>query len=224
MLGSYYRGGFLKIVIGNKNYSSWSLRAWLALAATGTMFEEVLIPLDTPEMKADIARYSPAGRVPVLIDDGLAVWDSLAIIEYLADKFPSAELWSADAGVRAIQRSVSAEMHSGFTALRSTLPMNIRKPKSGRAIAPGVQADIDRICLLWRQALALKAADGPFLFGRFCGADCMFAPVVSRFETYNVSVGNEERAYMDAILSNGHFEAWAQAARAESWIVAADEV
>lgn len=218
------RGGFLKIVIGNKNYSSWSLRAWLALAQTGAEFEEILIPLDTPEMKSNIERFSPAGRVPVLIDDGLAVWDSLAIIEYLADKFPSAGLWSADTGARAMQRSVSAEMHSGFAALRSTLPMNIRRQKSDRVLAPDVQADIDRICDLWRQALERKTADGPFLFGGFCGVDCMFAPVVSRFETYNVPVGDTERAYMDAVLSHGPFLAWAQAAMAESWIVAADEV
>lgn len=214
----------MRIVIGNKNYSSWSLRAWLALAQTGAEFEEILIPLDTPEMKADIARYSPAGRVPVLIDDALAVWDSLAIIEYLADKFPSAGLWSADAGMRAIQRSVSAEMHSGFAALRSTLPMNIRRPKSDRTLAPEVRLDIDRICELWRQALERKTDEGPYLFGGFCGADCMFAPVVSRFETYNVPVGDLERAYMDAVLSHGSFRTWAQAAMLESWIVADDEV
>jgi len=214
----------LKIVIGNKNYSSWSLRAWLALAQTGADFEEILIPLDTPEMKSDIARYSPAGRVPVLIDDDVAVWDSLAIIEYLADKYPAAGLWSENAGERAMQRSVSAEMHSGFAALRSALPMNIRRPKSDFALAADVQADIDRICALWRQALARKTADGPYLFGGFCGADCMFAPVVSRFETYNVPVGDRERSYMDAVLSHEHFQAWALAARAESWIVAADEV
>jgi len=214
----------MKLVIGNKNYSSWSLRGWLAAAATGAAFEEILIPLDTPQTKAEIARYSPAGRVPVLIDDGFEVWDSLAIIEYLAEKYPAAGLWSQDARTRARQRMLCAEMHSGFAALRSHYPMNMRARVADRPAPPPVQADIDRIRSIWRDALARKPAEGAFLFGPFSAADIMFAPVVSRFETYGIAVGESERAYMDAVLAHPHFVKWAEAAALEPWILSSDEV
>ena len=214
----------MKLVIGNKNYSSWSLRAWMALAATGADFEEILVPLDTSQTKSEIVRYSPAGRVPVLIDGELVVWDSLAIIEYLAEKFPGAGLWSDEAEMRARQRAISAEMHSGFAALRGFYPMNIRKTIAGRPATAAVQADIDRIVFIWREALLEKPAGGPCLFGEFSGVDAMFTPVVSRFETYGVAVGESERSYMDAILTNPHFERWAQAGKAEPWTIEADEV
>ena len=218
------RGKILKLVIGNKNYSSWSLRAWLALAVTGADFEEILIQLDTPHMKADIARYSPAGRVPVLIDDGLSIWDSLAIIEYLADKFPAAGLWSEDSRVRAIQRSVSAEMHSGFMALRAYYPMNMRHRSTDRPATPEVQADIDRICSLWRQALSGKPEGGPFLFGRFSGADAMFAPVVSRLSSYAVPVEPAIQTYMDSVRAHPKFRLWETAGVAETWVLESEEV
>ncbi len=214
----------MKIVIGNKNYSSWSLRAWLALAATGADFEEIVIPLDTPDTKAEIARHTGSGRVPVLLDDGVTVWDSLAIIEYLAERYPEAGLWSADPTIRAHQRCICAEMHSGFAALRHYYPMNIRRSVDDRPATPEVQADIDRICFLWREALEESSGEGPYLFGGFSAEDAMFAPVVSRFETYNVPVGDLERGYMDAILTNPLFERWAQAAKQETWTIESEEV
>lgn len=218
------RGKILKLVIGNKNYSSWSLRAWLALAVTEADFEEILIQLDTPHMKDDIAKYSPAGRVPVLIDDGLSIWDSFAIIEYLADRFPAAGLWSDDLKIRAIQRSVSAEMHSGFMALRSYYPMNMRHMSTDRPATPEVQADIDRICSLWRQALLQKSEAGPFLFGRFSGADAMFAPVVSRLASYTVPVEPAIQAYMDSVRAHPKFRQWETAGVAETQVLEAEEV
>lgn len=214
----------MKLIIGNKNYSSWSLRAYMALSATGAEYEEIVIPLDTPQTHDEIRRYSQAGRVPVLVDGTVTVWDSLAIIEYLADKFPSARLWSDNAATRAVMRSISAEMHSGFAALRSWYPMNIRKTVTGRAPTPDVQADVDRITAIWREALEDDHSGGPYLFGAFSAVDAMFTPVVSRFETYGVAVGKAERAYMDAVLTNPRFEAWERAARVEPWVIEGEEV
>jgi len=196
----------------------------LALAATGAEFEEILIQLDISTTKTEIERYSQAGRVPVLIDGELVIWDTLAIIEYLAEKFPAAGLWSNDVGTRALQRSICAEMHSGFAALRNAFPMNMRKTIPGRGVSPDVQIDIDRICFVWRQVLDKDPAGGPYLFGRFSAADAMFAPVISRFVTYRFPVGDSERAYMDAILSNTHFQTWMQAAEAEPWILGGEEI
>lgn len=173
----------LILVIGDKNLSSWSLRPWLLMKAAGIPFTERLVRLDRPETKAEIARYSPSGRVPCLIDGAAAIWDSLAIAEYLAEKFPEKSLWPEDPAARAIARSVSAEMHSGFQALRSFWPMNFVRDGM-RHMTYGIEGDIRRIAEIWETCRRDHAAAGPFLFGRFSVADAMYAPVVSRFQTY----------------------------------------
>jgi glutathione S-transferase len=195
----------LTLIIGNKNYSSWSLRPWLAAKAAGIPFKEVVITLDRPDTKELIARYSPSGRVPVLRHGDLTVWDSLAISEYLAETFPEAKLWPADPTQRARARAVSAEMHSGFTALRNAMPMNIRER---RAVTPtaDVQADIDRVCQIWRECRGQVARGaGPFLFGTFSIADAMYAPVATRFRTYGVKTDEVCTAYQEALLKSACF-------------------
>ena len=193
------------LVIGNKNYSSWSLRPWLAMKVLGLAFDEKRIPLDTPGTKQEILRYSPAGKVPCLVDGSLAVWDSLAILEYLAERHP--QLWPADAAERAQARSISAEMHSGFANLRHHMGMNVRKRYPGRGRTPEVLEEIKRIDALWSQA------KGPFLFGAFGAADAMYAPVVLRFRTYEVRVSNRE--YAEAMLALPAMSEWIEAAERE---------
>src|SRR3954468_19059106 len=173
----------MQLVIGNKNYSSWSLRPWIALKTLGFEFEERRIPLYGAGSKAAILEHSPAGKVPILIDGAITVWDSLAIIEYLAERFPEAGLWPADAAVRAHARSVSAEMHSGFQALRNECPMNLHRPVRPVALSADAKANIARVEEIWRECRARYGAGGPFLFGRFGGVDAMFAPVVTRLHT-----------------------------------------
>lgn len=208
----------MKLIIGNKCYSSWSFRPWIAMMAAGVSFDEEVVPLDTPEFAARMAELDVAGRVPLLIDDGVKVWDSLAIIEYVADKFPGAGLWPADPAKRAVARSVSAEMHSGFNAVRGALPMNFGKRYARRDRGAGVAADVARISRVWSDA------EGPFLFGEFCAADAMYAPVVSRFITYDVAVSDAARAYMGAVAAHPAYKAWEAGGLEESWIVDADEV
>ena len=193
------------LVIGNKNYSSWSLRPWLAMKVLGLAFDEKRIPLDTPGTKQEILRYSPAGKVPCLVDGSLAVWDSLAILEYLAERHP--QLWPADAAERARARSISAEMHSGFANLRNHMGLNVRKRYPGRGRTPEVLEEIKRIDALWSQA------KGPFLFGAFGAADAMYAPVVLRFRTYEVRVSNRE--YAEAMLALPAMREWIEAAERE---------
>ena len=193
------------LVIGNKNYSSWSLRPWLAMKELGLAFDEVRIPLYRPGSKEEILRYSPAGRVPILRDGDTVVWDSLAILEYLAERHP--RLWPGDAAQRAKARAVCAEMHSGFTALRQHMSMNTRKRYPGKGRTPEVLADIARIEQIW------GAARGPFLFGAFSAADAMYAPVVLRFRTYDVSVRNQR--YVDAMLALPAMRDWIEAAERE---------
>lgn len=207
----------LTLILGNKNYSSWSMRPWLALAQTGAAYEEIVIPLDRPETAASIAAYSPSGKVPVLRDGELTVWDSLAIIEYLAERFPEAGLWPAAADARAIARSVSAEMHAGFQALRTHMPMNIRAALPGRGRADGVEADIARVTAIWRDCRSRFGGDGAFLFGAFSAADAMFAPVVTRFQTFAVDLDPVSRAYADAVLNWPIVAAWCKAAADEPW-------
>ncbi|WP_181706873.1 glutathione S-transferase family protein [Chthonobacter rhizosphaerae] len=214
----------MKIIIGNKNYSSWSLRAWLALKATGLPFDEVLIDLDAPDTAERIAAHSAAGRVPVLVDGDVTVWDSLAIAEYLAEKAPEANLWPTDPAARAVARAIAAEMHSGFGGLRGHFPMNIRRPPAVREPTPAAAADIARVREIWRTARARFGAGGPFLFGAFTIADAFYAPVVSRFATYRIPVGPVEAAYMDAVMAFGPMAEWAEAGRAETWVVPSDEV
>lgn len=207
------------LVIGNKNYSSWSLRPWLALRKAGIPFEEILIPLSETGTKAAILKHSGSGRVPALKHDDLTIWDSLAICEYAAELRPEAGLWPDDTAARAVARSVSAEMHTGFSALREHMPMNIRSrfPDEGRR--PGVKEDIDRIAALWRQCRSRFGADGPFLFGRFTIADAMYAPVVTRFRTYGVALGEVEQAYADAVLGLDPMKEWIKSAQDEPMVI-----
>jgi glutathione S-transferase len=205
----------LKIIIGNKNYSSWSMRAWLALELTGAPYEEVVIPLDRPDTAERIRGYSPAGRVPVLQDGGIVVWDSLAICEYLAERYPGAGLWPAAPGARALARAISAEMHSGFQALRTSMPVNIRLHRPVAAPAPEVVADLARIRAIWL-GLRSGAQEGDYLFGRFGIADCMFAPVVTRCRTYGVALQGPAAAYADAVWRHPAVAKWVAAARAET--------
>jgi glutathione S-transferase len=193
------------LVIGNKNYSSWSLRPWLAMKVLGLAFDEKRIPLDTPGTKQEILRYSPAGKVPCLVDGSLAIWDSLAILEYLAERHP--QLWPAAAAERARARSISAEMHSGFANLRNHMGLNVRRRYPGRGRTPEVLEEIKRIDAIWSQA------KGPFLFGAFGAADAMYAPVVLRFRTYEVRVSNRE--YAEAMLALPAMREWIEAAERE---------
>lgn len=216
----------LRLLIGNKNYSSWSLRAWLAMKVAGIPFAETVIPLDTPDFRAKVlaAGGGGVGRVPVLIDGDIRVWESLAILEYLADNFPQAGLWPADKDARAHARAVAAEMHAGFQPLRRHLPMNVRRPVKARALDDAVAADVARIDAIWNEARARFAAAGPFLYGAFGAADAMYAPVVWRFHTYAVAVSDQARAYMDAVLALPASADWCEAARDEPWVLAHDEV
>jgi len=207
------------LITANRNYSSWSLRAWLAMEATGQPFEEVVIPLGRPETTAEILRWSPTGRVPALHDGEIRLWDSLAICEHLAETYPAAGLWPADPRARATARSVVAEMHSGFTALRSHMTMNLRASYPGAGREPGVDEDIARITAIWEECRTNHGAGGDLLFGSFTIADAFYAPVVSRFLTYGVSPGGIAAEYMDAVWALPAMQDWAKKARAEEWIV-----
>lgn len=212
----------LTLFIGNKNYSSWSLRPWLLLKRAGIPFEEVLIPLDQPTTRADILRHSPSGKVPCLKDGETAIWETLAIAEYAAELKPEAQLWPADREVRAIARAVSNEMHAGFATLRANMPMNIRSSFPGRNMTPAVQEDVNRITAIWRDCrrrYGEASGDRPFLFGAFTIADAMYAPVVTRFQTYGVDVDENARAYMAAIQGMPEMIEWTEAAKREPWII-----
>lgn len=214
----------LHLVIGNKNYSSWSLRPWFAMTMAGLSFTETLIPLDTPETASLIRAHSKAGRVPVLHHGDLVIWDSLAILEYLAETFPEKRLWPDSPAARAMARSVSAEMHAGFQALRNACPMNLRRPRKKVPMSIAALADVARIEDLWRDCRERHGKDGPFLFGQFSNADAMFAPVVTRFDTFDIEARDGTRAYLAAILGAPAFQAWKAAALQETWIVPSDEV
>ena len=204
----------MKLIVGNKNYSSWSLRPWIALKVAGIAFDEERIPLYGPESKQRILAFSPAGKVPCLVDGTLAIWDSLAICEYLAEKDPS--LWPREPAARAVARSVSAEMHSGFQNLRTHMSMNIRKRHPGKGRTPEALADIARIVAMWSDCLTRFGKEGSFLFGRFSIADAMYAPVVLRFRTYEVELPGACRAYADAVLALPAMQDWIAAAQAET--------
>jgi glutathione S-transferase len=203
------------LVIGNKNYSSWSLRPWLVLRQFGVAFDEVKLPLDTPEFHARIQDYSPAGRVPVLIDGTARVWDSLAICEYANDFFLDGRGWPADRACRGWARAIAAEMHSGFTALRTHLPMNTRRQGSTPALGADTAKDIARIRAIWREAREKHASQGPFLFGAFSIADAMYAPVALRFTNYSVELDVVGRAYVDALLALPAMREWLAEAATE---------
>ncbi len=212
----------LTLVIGNRNYSSWSLRAWLALAKSGVTFDTILLPLDTDEFYQRIGDYSPTGCVPVLWHDGQCVWDSLAIGEYVNEHFAAGSLWPEDPASRALGRCMAAEMHSSFTALRSAMPMNIR----ARRVVPmteALQRDIDRVWALWHDARSAHADLGPWLLGGYSLADAMFAPVVFRFATYGVEAPDGLTGYCAQVLNDPDLLPWLEQAAGEAWIVEADE-
>lgn len=213
----------LTLVIGNKNYSSWSLRPWVLMKHFGIAFDEVRIPLFQSESPQRLRENSPSGRVPVLRDGKVTIWDSLAICEYLAEKFPQHSLWPTSTEARAVARSVSAEMHSGFSALRENMSMNCRKHLPGKGRAPGVQDDIDRITAIWRDCRNSYGAGGDMLFGKFSIADAMFAPVTFRFVTYGVDTDPVSAAYIKAMQALAPIQDWLAAARAEVEVIAQSE-
>jgi len=207
------------LYIGNKNYSSWSLRPWLLMKQAGLVFDEVVIPLYTPTAKQEILRHSPSGWVPCLEHGDITVWDSLAIAEYLADLFPQAQLWPADPDARAVARGAAAEMHAGFAALRQNMPMNMRAAFPGQGLSPAVQEDINRITALWRDCRRRFAGHKPLLFGDFSIVDAMYAPVVARFATYAVPLGEDARDYVRLILELPAMREWIEAAKQEPWTI-----
>lgn len=207
------------LIIANKTYSSWSLRPWLVMKHVGIPFAEMRIPLYAPDSAQHLRELSPSGRVPVLKVGDLTLWDSLAICEYLAEQFPQHQLWPESITARAVARSVSAEMHSGFSALREHMTHNVRKSLPGKGRGPGVQEDIDRICAIWRDCRARFDADGEMLFGRFSIADAMYAPVVNRFVTYGVEVDPVSAAYMGAIQALPALQQWIADARTETEVI-----
>jgi glutathione S-transferase len=210
----------LTIYLGNKNYSSWSLRPWLVLKRTTVAFDEVVIPLYQPTSRETVLKYSPSGRVPALRHGDVTVWDSLAICEYLDESFPNFELWPKDPAARAVARAVSAEMHSGFAALREHLPMNIRSSFPGRGVTPEVQSDINRIMAIWRDCRGrFGDGKGDFLFGAFTIADAMFAPVATRFRTYRIELERGADAYCAALMALPAMQEWIAAAKNEPMIV-----
>ena len=214
----------LHLVIGNKNYSSWSLRPWMALTMAGIPFRETVIPLDTPETAQQIAEHSKAGRVPVLHHGRLAIWESLAIMEYMAELFPEKNLWPKATAARALARSVANEMHAGFGALRNACPMNLRRPKKPVPMGATVLKDVERIETIWRECRTKFGKTGKFLFGKFSIADAMYAPVVTRFDTFAIPVAEDTRCYMDTVMNTPAFQSWREAAVSETWIIPSDEV
>lgn len=216
----------LRLIIANKNYSSWSLRPWLLLEQAGIPFVEELISMADPDFRLRVAQHSPVGKVPILIDheEDVVVWDSLAIVEYLAERHRHLHLWPVDPRARALARSICAEMHAGFHELRTLLPMNIsqRFPRLGWNVR--VQREIDRIIAIWADARARFGQGGPFLFGGFCAADAYFAPVTRRFITHEIALPLEARQYVDAIDRLPAMQSWVEAARRETDFVQPSEL
>jgi glutathione S-transferase len=213
----------LTLIIGNKNYSSWSFRRWLAMKAAAIPFDEIVISLDAPDFKQRVSKVSANGKVPALVDGDVQVWESLAILEFLAEGFPQAGLWPADPKARAHARAISAEMHAGFAPLRRECPMNMWRPVKKRELSPEARADTRRIDAMWADCRARFGSGGPFLFGKFSAADAMYAPVVSRFYTYVVEVGPASRTYMEAVMRLPAWAEWVSAAIKEPWVLPQDE-
>ena len=211
------------LIIGNKNYSSWSLRPWIALRATGIAFTEQKLGFFTEEFSRRVSAVSPAGLVPVLLDGDFAVWDSLAICEYLAERHPEARLWPQDPKARARARSLAAQMHSGFGAMRQALPMNVEARLPGIDLPEAARQDISRLQAIWHDTCAEFGQGGAFLFGEFSIADAFFAPVVSRFNTYGIAAAGPVRDYMDAVLALPAMQEWTRDALAEATFVPEDE-
>lgn len=215
----------LTLLIGNKRYSSWSLRPWIAMKVLGVEFSEVLLPLYQPGSSEQVLRYSPTGKVPALIDGPTVVWESLAILDYLADRFRGLPMWPNELPARGMARAVAAEMHAGFVPLRRHCPMNMMRDRTKpRDIPPDVQANVARIDALWTQAREQFGKGGPFLFGAFSAADAMYAPVVSRFASYSISVGRASKDYMDVMMALPAWKEWEASARTETWIMEGNEV
>ncbi len=212
----------MKLLIGNRNYSTWSLRPWLVLAHFEIPFEDEVLMLSGEGWRETLEARSPTGKVPVLLDDGLVVPETIAIIEYLADKFPDKAIWPTDMAQRALARAASAEMHAGFMGLRSNAPMNLRASHAGKVSAEAVAKDLHRLQALWGGLLAKSG--GPFLFGEFTAADAMFAPVATRIRTYGLAVSDVAGAYVEAIYGLPAFQQWLGLALREPWIVDDDEI
>lgn len=214
----------MKLIIGNKNYSSWSLRAWLLIAASDLPFDEVRIALSTTNTSAEIARHTKAGKVPVLHDGDLVIWDSLAICEYISEQYLNGKGWPAEKKARAEARSCCAEMHSGFFTLRGSLPMNCRAKNRSVASTAELQKEISRIDRLWSEMRGKYGKQGPWLFGEFSIADCMFAPVVFRFATYNIEVSKSSKEYMQTVLQHPKIQLWLSQAKEEVETIESEEV
>lgn len=211
------------LVIGNKAYSSWSLRPWILLAAFGIPFEEKVIPLYQDGSKKKILKYSAAGKVPVLLDGDIAVFESLAIFEYIAEKYSKKDIWPKNKAARAHARSICAEMHAGFAALRARCPTNFRRAVRHRELTPEVKADVERLEAAWLSARKKWGRGGPFLYGKFCAADAMFAPIANRIHVYDIPVSRASRDYVDALLALPAYQAWLKDAAKEKWRVEAFE-
>ena len=215
----------LKLLIGNKRYSSWSLRPWIAMKFFGVAFEEIMLPLYQPDSPAKVLKYSPTGKVPALVDGETVVWETLAILDYLVDKFPTLKMWPDDLAARGMARAVSSEMHAGFGPLRKHCPMNMMRDRAKpRDIPADVQANVKRIDAIWTQARAKHGQGGPFLFGAFSAADAMYAPVVSRFSSYAIPVSAVSKDYMDVIMALPAWQEWEASAAKETWIMEGNEV
>ncbi|MCP5080218.1 MAG: glutathione S-transferase family protein [Alphaproteobacteria bacterium] len=215
-------GAELHLIIANKNYSSWSFRPWLSMKAAGIEFRETVAPFDEPNHNQHFLEFSPSKKVPVLQHGDLTLWESLAIMEYVADLHPDCRLWPADVAQRGMARAVSHEMHGGFGALRAECPMNMRRKIAPMAVSEGVRADVSRIETIWAECL--EASGGPFLFGEFSNADAMYAPVVNRFEIYELSSAGHVEAYARTMKSLPAWREWAEASKAEPWTVEEEEV
>jgi glutathione S-transferase len=216
----------LKLIIGNRAYSSWSMRGWLACKQSGEEFEELVVPMFDAdwEKRREGGEFAPSlGKVPILWDGDCVVWDSLAIIEFLADRYGRGLYWPEEETARAVARSMSAEMHSGFHNLRRDLPMNVRKSYPQRELSDEIRSEIDRILQLWAQARARFGGTGDYLFGDWCAADMMYAPVVTRFITYGVPVPSFAAVYIKAVLSHPHVAEWIDKAQDEPWVIEAYE-
>jgi glutathione S-transferase len=212
------------LIVGNKNYSSWSLRPYMALKQTDIAFDEKLIRFGEPAFGKAIRKISAAGQVPVLLHGKLTIWDSLAILEYIAETWPSKNLWPKNKAARAMARSICAEMHSGFRNLRNACPMNIRRPPKSIPLDEGVLKDLARIETIWRNCRKTYGKSGDFLFGKFSNADAMFAPVASRIKTFDLRVSKSSMDYVNAVLETKAYRAWQNAALKETWVFAEDEV
>jgi glutathione S-transferase len=214
----------MKLIIGNKNYSSWSLRPWIAMKQIGLDFEEILIPMVMPGTKAEMLKYAPTGLVPVLIDGDATLFETIAILEHLNDRFPDARLWPKDIAARAHARSIAAEMHGGFAALRRDCPMNIRRRVKKHIVSPEAAKHAERIDALWSDARTRYGKGGPFLFGHFTNADAMYAPVINRFHVYDVPRSKISQAYMNTMMELPAWQDWDKASRTESWVIESSEV